>query len=354
MDARVRDRMRGSLNHNTVTLDDRPQSIPAGPFHWRTRTDARLHACRHNPSFDWAEALHDGYAPVRHRRSLVRTADTGWLVVDEIIGQERHSATAHWHFDPDWILTSYESGQLRATHVEGDVVWLLHDGAATWLVHGDEESGLGWYAPAYGTLVPTWTAGIRRNGIAPFAMVTWIGATRQAFDRPPLLQRVVMASDPGGTAIAARVMAGTKSSVFLLRPGEPPCRDDRSCGVLDYQTNARVLHYVTDDARVVVVDAIDASHVRALREGWLSLDADQPIADLHAEIDNGTLILRASAPPAELRVQGSVVTTLRDIRVNGRELPPLSTGGDTLRIDGALWGAPGSFRLQAAGYGLLA
>jgi hypothetical protein len=94
--------------------------------------------------------------------------------------------------------------------------------------------------------------------------------------------------------------------------------------------------------------------VRAVREGWLSLDADRPIADLHAEIEHGTLVLRASEPPAELRVQGSVVTTLRDIRVNGRELPPLSTGGDTLRIDGALWGAPGSFKLQAAGYGLLA
>jgi hypothetical protein len=354
MDARLRDRMRGSLNHNTVTLDERPQSIPAGPFHWRTRTDARLHAHRHNPSFDWAEALHDGYAPVRHRRSLVRTADTGWLIADEIIGEGRHSATAHWHFDPDWILTSYESGQLRATHAEGNVVWLLHDCAATWLVHGDEESGLGWYAPAYGTLVPTWTAGIRRNGIAPFAMVTWIGAAGQAFERPPSLRRVSVASDPIGTAIAARVTAGTKSSIFLLRPGEPAYRDDRSCGVLDYQTNARVLHYITDEAHVLVVNAVDATHVRALREGWLSLDADRPIPDLHAEIEHGTLDLHASEPPSELRVRGNVVTTLREIHVNGRELPRLSGSGDTLRIDGALWGEPRSARLQAAGYGLLA
>ena len=356
MDARLRDRMRRSLNHNTVTLDEQPQSIPAGPFHWRTRTDARLHASRHNPSFDWAEASHDGYAPARHRRSLLRTARAGWLIVDEILGQEHHSATSHWHFDPSWMLTSYESGQLRATHVEGDVVWLLHDAAATWLVHGDEDSGLGWCAPAYGTLVPTWTAGITHSGIAPFAMVTWIGASGQPLERPPSLQRVHVTCDRGGAAIAARVTAGAKSSVFLLRPGESPCRDGRSCGVLDYHTNARALHYVTDGRRVLAVDVVDASHVRAHREGWFSLDADGPVADLHVEIEDGTLDLRASEPPAELRIEGSVVTTLRELRVNGREHPLPPTLDETLLVDGALWGEPTSKDggLQAAAYGLWA
>jgi hypothetical protein len=338
MNARLRDRMRSSQGHNTVTLDERPQSIPSGPFGWQTRADGRLHAYRHNPWFDWAEASHDGYAPVQHRRSLLRTADMGWLVVDEILGHGRHSATAHWHFDPSWMLTSDVPGRLRAAHSEGDMAWLLHDGDGAWLVHGDEKSGLGWCAPAYGTLVPTWTARIRRDGIAPFALVTWFGASSPAVDGPPSLVRVPVACDPGGAAIAARVIAGTRSSVFLLRPGEPTSRDSRGCGVLDYQTNARVLHYVTNDDQLLAVDVIDASHALALREGWLSLAADAPIADLHAAIDHGVLDLRASNPPAQLRVQGGAVTGLRVVRVNGRELPPPSTGrSDTLVIHGGLW-----------------
>ncbi len=175
MDPRLRDRLRSSMSHNTVTIDGRSQAIPRGPFHWRTRADANLHASHLHSGFDWVEASHDGYAPVRHRRTLLRATDSGWLMVDEILGEGDHDASAHWHFDPGWMVRADAPGRLRATHIEGDEAWLLHDTGDAWLVHGDEESGLGWYAPAYGTLIPTWTARITRQAAAPFAMVTWIG-----------------------------------------------------------------------------------------------------------------------------------------------------------------------------------
>src|SRR5260370_164894 len=59
-----RARRGGPASHNTVMVDGLPQSIPDGPFRWQTRSDARPHAWRHNPAFDWAEASHDGYAPL--------------------------------------------------------------------------------------------------------------------------------------------------------------------------------------------------------------------------------------------------------------------------------------------------
>jgi uncharacterized heparinase superfamily protein len=74
MDSTLRDRMRSTMSHNTIVVDGRPQSLPSGPFHWRTRANARLHAARHNPAFDWAEASHDGYGSLRHRRTLLRTS----------------------------------------------------------------------------------------------------------------------------------------------------------------------------------------------------------------------------------------------------------------------------------------
>jgi hypothetical protein len=47
-------------------------------------------------------------------------------------------------------------GRLRAAHLEGDEAWLLFDAGQATLLHGDEQSGLGWFAPVYGTVVPTW------------------------------------------------------------------------------------------------------------------------------------------------------------------------------------------------------
>jgi hypothetical protein len=320
MDSRLRDRMRGSFNHNTVALDDRPQSTPAGPFHWKTTATGRLHASRHNAGFDWVEAVHDGYTPIEHRRSIVRADGAGFLVVDELRPESAdgggrlkpaptssplgvHSAAAHWHFDPGWMVRSEHTGRLRATHMEGDQAWLLFDAGDVSLLHGDAESGLGWFAPVYGTLVPTWTARIAQTSRLPFSMITWIGESPAGM--VPSLERLDVTADPSGEAIAARVVAGDIASTYLIRPGEPATRDGRACGILDYQTNARVIHFRTRGDSLVALDLADASHALALRNGWLSVAASEPMRDLHATIANGMLHLVASEPPRELRVEGS-------------------------------------------------
>jgi hypothetical protein len=42
-DANLRDRFRSTRAHNTLQIDDQPQSIGAGPFHWTRSTDAVTH-----------------------------------------------------------------------------------------------------------------------------------------------------------------------------------------------------------------------------------------------------------------------------------------------------------------------
>ncbi|HYS26104.1 MAG TPA: alginate lyase family protein, partial [Vicinamibacterales bacterium] len=311
MDARLRDRMRGSFNHNTVSIDDRPQSTPAGPFHWKTTAAGRLGGSRHSGGFDWVEAAHDGYAPIEHRRSIVRADGAGMLVVDELRpgagipdpGSAVHSATAHWHFDPAWMVRTEGEGRLRATHMEGDEAWLLFDSGDVSLLHGDEESGLGWFAPVYGTLVPTWTARIARDSRLPCSTITWIGESHAAGS--PSLERLDVTADPAGDAIAGRVVTGDVASHYLIRPGEPASRDSRACGILEYQTNARVMHFRTRGDALVALDLADASHALALRDGWLSVAASEPMRGLHASIANGLLRIAVSEPPRELRVEGS-------------------------------------------------
>jgi len=214
-----------------------------------------------------------------------------------------HSTAAHWHFDPGWMVRGDGDGRLRATHIEGEQAWVLFDAGDVSLLHGDEDSGLGWFAPVYGTLVPTWTARIARDARVPFSMITWIGESHGTTG--PSLERLDVTADPAGEAIAARVVSGEVASTYLIRPGEPASRDSRACGILQYQTNARVVHYRTRGEALVALDLVDASHALALRDGWLSVAASESMPDLHATIANGQLHLAASEPPRELRVESS-------------------------------------------------
>jgi len=337
VDPQLRDRLRSTMSHNTLTLGGRSQAVPSGPFHWQSRADARLHGWRHNDRFDWAEASHDGYAPLRHRRTLLRTSGSGWLIVDDVLGSGEIDASAHWHFDPGWTLKCDAPGRLKATHLEGDEVWILHDAGNVWLVHGDDDSGLGWYAPVYGTLIPTWSARITRHADAPFTALTWLDAVRERSTAAPVLERLAPAGTGGAGAIRARVVNGDRVSVFLLRPGESSSPENRGDTILDYQTNARMLHYI-EAGRLLAFDLIDASHLLALRDGRISVAASDPILDLHVGLRDGVLDLHASAPPPQLRLQGGALCGLLRIRLNGREmLPPRLDRPDTLTICGADW-----------------
>ena len=307
IDPMLRNRMRRSFNHNTIALDGRPQSTPAGPFHWLSTTTGTLADAHHNPSFDWVEATHDGYAPHVHRRSVIRAEAAGWLIVDELVGEspDVHSAAALWHFDPGWMVHTDGAKRLHARHFEGDEAWLLFDSGTPDLFLGNEESGLGWFAPVYGTLVPTWTARITKYGDLPFSIITWIGDEVTAGGTKPSLERIAVNTDASGDAVGVRLSCGDFTSIYLVRAGEPAARDSRACGIADYQTNARVMHMRTHGLSLVSLDLIDVSHALALRDGWLSVAASEPVRDLHARVDRGMLHLTTSEPPQELRVDAS-------------------------------------------------
>jgi heparinase II/III-like protein len=349
MNPQLRDLLRSSMNHNTVTVDDRSQAAPSGPFHWRTHADARLHGSVHNPGFDWAEAFHDAYAPARHRRTLLRTACSGWLVVDEILGQGTITASAHWHFDPEWMLQCEAPFGLRARHPAGINARLLHDAADIFLAHGDTESGLGWYAPVYGVLTPVWTACTKRRATAPFALITWIGAERPDAIGRSRLERLNTSGDDGSTAIGVGIVDDDGSAVFLLRPGEPVAREARACGVRNYQTNARVLHYAERGGRLTTLDLVDASHALALRDGWISVAAGDALRDLHVTLADGALHVHTSTPPPQLQLQGAAINGVRQVSLNGREgRLPLSTRTDTIHITGADWSDRSPLEIEAA------
>jgi len=324
MDLALRDRMRSSTSHNTLTLDGQSPSVPAGPFHWHSRADARLETARHNPAFDWVEGTHDGYGHSRHRRSVVRMPAGGWLVVDEVLGRGAHTADLHWHFDPAWDVASDGPTVLRATrdpqepNARGTTVWIVHDGASSQLLRGDEATGLGWCAPNYGTLMPTWTARVSQSAVAPFSLVTFISTSPAA---APQLTRIEADCDPGGAShVAVRIVDQDITWTTLLRPGERRVRETRGCRVGAYHTNARLLQYSVRDDRLLSLCLCDATHALALRDDWLSVAADEPIADLYVECVGTVVDVWSTAETPRFQLQGAIVTTASVIRLNGREI----------------------------------
>ena len=349
MDARLRDHLRSTVSHNTITIDGQPQSTPSGPFHWQTRADAALQASRHNPGFDWAEGWHNGYAPLTHRRAVLRTAGTGWIVVDDISGDGHHTVDASWHFDPRWMIGCDIPGRLRATHQDGAAAWLLHDGCNVALMLGDEDTKLGWYAPAYGTLVPTWTARITREGGLPLRMVTWIGAAYAADTAPPQLERMVPECDHAAHAIGARVIAGSRHSTFVLLVNEPAVRDGRAVGTPEFQTDARVIHYTERGGKLMTLDLVDVSHALALREGWFSVTASAPLPDLHLAVNGRVLELHTSGTATEISVEGGALGEIDVVTLNGREITqPTSFSTTPSQVISRARSNPASPRLAAS------
>jgi hypothetical protein len=335
----VRDRLRRSANHNTLTLDGLSPSIPSGPFHWKSHADARLGAQRQNPGFDWVEGSHDGYAGNRVRRTVLRTPSRGWLVVDEVLGRGRHAADVHWHFDPSWMVCAETPTRLRATHLEGHTAWVVQDRGAASMLHGDDESGLGWFAPVYGTLLPTWSARISRHAVAPFAMIAWIAETS---DAPELLHVATDCDSGGSPAIAVRVLQDDATWTTMVRPGEQELRETRSCGAGAFHTDGRLLHYGSRNGRLVSLVMCDANHLLALREGWLSVAADALVKDLYLEVLDDRIDVWSSSPVPRLRLQGALVAAARAIRVNGRDVPAAARErADSVIVTSSSWGEPG-------------
>ena len=312
MDAARRDRMRSTASHNTVTIDDRSQSVPAGPFHWRSTVDARVVAWRHNPSFDWIEAVHDGYAPLRHRRMFVRTRRSGWLVVDVVLGGGRHAAAAHWHFDPAWHVLD-TNGRLCATHADGSRAWMLCAGGETRLFHGDSEHGLGWCAPVYGQLRPTFAARLASKADTPFALVTWIGGERR-FASPTLRWQ-----PPDGASdshLVVEIVDGSRTAVFMVRASDAA---GRACRAGEFETDAAMLHYVRENNRLMSLSIVGGRHCLSSRTEWPSIAADSPIRDLHIDLRQTRMDFESAEPPSGLTVYRTA--GCGRVRVNGRDLP---------------------------------
>jgi heparinase II/III-like protein len=303
-DPALRDRMRSTSLHNTVTLDGRPQSVPRGPFHWTHVANARVAAWRANDAFDYFDGTHDGYAPVEHRRRVLALHGDLMVVADLVNGDGTHAAAVHWHLDPRWIVDV--GGRHVAFTRAGERIGLMVPQGLVEAFVGDTDTGLGWYSPEYGTLHRTTTIRVSHSGAAPFWLVS-------VFDLDPLnpvadVDWMPVWAEAGSNAHATAVRITRAASVDYVAFAEP-ARDheDRATApaerpassacpapsavkrgstlrVGEFETDARMLFgRVSADRPVARLAIVDGSLVRTPgRRGFL-LALPRTVPDLHLD-----------------------------------------------------------------------
>jgi len=117
-----RDAFRLTGAHNTLQIEAREQGVPSGPFLWRRVPDVRLEYCDVGDELEAAMAVHDGFAPARHRRTVLHRR--GLLVIVDEILDELVEGTVRFHFAPDVRIELHGSRSLvarRNDHFAGEL-----------------------------------------------------------------------------------------------------------------------------------------------------------------------------------------------------------------------------------------
>lgn len=78
--------------HNTVTVDNKDQMTIVSRFTWTNWAKGKVLKQTDNL---W-QGEHDGYRPVRHKRTVMALEGDRWLVIDDLESNEPHHYTLHW------------------------------------------------------------------------------------------------------------------------------------------------------------------------------------------------------------------------------------------------------------------
>lgn len=279
IDTALRDRLRSTALHNTVTVDDRSQSVPAGPFHWTRSTDASVARWRTNEAFDYFDGSHDGYHPTVHRRRVFALHQDLVLVADFLDGGASHAAW-HWHLDPRWRVALADGGAILTGGSESAALFVV--GAPLEAVHADPETGLGWYSPVYGRVEATHTLRAARDARTPCWVVTAIDLDRQ--NPITRVDTVPIWAEAGAIAHGTAVRIARGASIDYVMVVEPHATASGSWRVAEFETDARLFYCRTERERHLTRLAfVDGTFVKTGRGGQqITLPAVAP--DYHLEL----------------------------------------------------------------------
>jgi hypothetical protein len=308
-DPELRDRMRSTALHNTLALDDRPQSVPQGPFQWAHVANTRVLAWRTNDGFDYFDGVHDGYPSLEHRRRVLTLHGDLVVVADLVSGAPEHradfpqsadpapapagahAAAVHWHIDPRWTV---EAQGRRVTFArDGERVGLIVPHGFVEVFVGDAATGLGWYSPAYGRVDRSTTVRIGHGAAAPFWMMT-------VFDLNPEnpvgdVECLPVWTEAGTTVHAGALRITRAASIDFALFVEPEAGRGGTWRVAEFETDARLLFCRVTGARPVArVAMVDGSFVRTPGRRGFHLALPRVVPDLHLDFTTDARVAGAA------------------------------------------------------------
>jgi hypothetical protein len=244
MDRVLRDRLRSSQWHNTLSLGSRSQSEPGGPFRWKSSASAHLRHVALNPSFDYIEGVTDAWAPAVHERAVLFVGDDRWIIADRVLRAGMQPIAVHWHIDPEWQARLDVRGIVRLRHRAGADARLAISPGALGLIHADAASGLGWISPAYGRLVPATTIRAVIEEAPSDWIITAVSLAESEEDGALRRLEVLAAPVAGRQPVAVASHRGCAEEVTLFRASGPP-------DIVTIEIDPRRGHALTTDARLL-------------------------------------------------------------------------------------------------------
>ena len=146
---------KGTLAHNTVTVDGMDQAVQVTGFIWDKPYQVEQVKCIHKKDGLLISAIHNGYArlkhPVWHKRSVLFFDDSNFLIKDSFTGKGIHLFEIYFHLHSDLMVAKADDWWHISKGTTNFFIKLLGKEEFS-LICGQENPLLGWYSPAYGVL----------------------------------------------------------------------------------------------------------------------------------------------------------------------------------------------------------
>lgn len=145
--------------HNTVTVDGKDQMTLVSRFTWTNWAKGKV--IKHSENL-W-QGEHDGYKPVRHKRTVMALEGDRWLVIDDLEANEPHLYTLHWllkdgEYGVQELAPAYQVLIKYPTSKLVDSIKIqtgLMNGEGNFsILHADSNSTYGWRSRYYGHKEP--------------------------------------------------------------------------------------------------------------------------------------------------------------------------------------------------------
>jgi hypothetical protein len=182
-DERSRNEFRQSHAHNTATVDDQSQSVPAGPFSWGHVARARAIEFVTGDLFDYFAGSHDGYErladPVTHTREVIflksefdlpaDCSHSRLIVRDFFKARGRHSYAIRYHLTPGCSAVAL-GPEVRVTATDGSRLSIVICGRKP----PRAQVKAGWVSRCYGKREKAPVAVFEAEGEGPQEFITII------------------------------------------------------------------------------------------------------------------------------------------------------------------------------------